>query len=345
MSSKKNFRIGDKVKFLNEKGGGIVSKITTEYIYVDSDGFELPMLHSELIIIDANKEDKELNKREDVIEDIEVVKKSITSISNKLSKGIYLAFSPINQNILLSGDIGIYLINYTKTKGFYSIFLEENRQYKMVYTGNFETATASLIDTINRNETSKFSNIIFQCIFSDVVEHSVPQPFSCNIEIKRSRFLKEDMYIFNPIISLNSVTVQLMRFDEINYISNVNDKGSHKINNISKASIIEKTSIIDKYKTSKDEAEVDLHIDKLVNDISKIDDSKKLKYQIDFFEKCLESAIENSLKRVIFIHGVGVGVLKMEIHKILNSYENVEYRDASISVYGIGATEVLIRQK
>ena len=44
------FQIGDKVKFLNSIGGGVVTKITNDFIFVrDDTGFDMPMPANELI--------------------------------------------------------------------------------------------------------------------------------------------------------------------------------------------------------------------------------------------------------------------------------------------------------
>jgi len=48
------FQVGDKVKFLNTKGGGIVSKIITPTLVnvMIEDGFEIPTITSELVKIE-----------------------------------------------------------------------------------------------------------------------------------------------------------------------------------------------------------------------------------------------------------------------------------------------------
>jgi dsDNA-specific endonuclease/ATPase MutS2 len=53
-------------------------------------------------------------------------------------------------------------------------------------------------------------------------------------------------------------------------------------------------------------------------------------------------AIENNVKTLVFIHGVGEGVLRHEINERLRMYENISWRKASIKEYGDGATEVTI---
>jgi len=46
------FRLGDRVKYLNEHGGGVVSKIvSSNMVYVkDADGFEIPTMTNELVL-------------------------------------------------------------------------------------------------------------------------------------------------------------------------------------------------------------------------------------------------------------------------------------------------------
>jgi dsDNA-specific endonuclease/ATPase MutS2 len=46
---------------------------------------------------------------------------------------------------------------------------------------------------------------------------------------------------------------------------------------------------------------------------------------------------------VIFIHGIGEGVLKRELQYLLKKYP-VDFYDASYQKYGLGATEVYIYQ-
>lgn len=44
------FQVGDKVKFLNQIGGGLVTKVTPDFVFVQDDtGFDMPMQPSELI--------------------------------------------------------------------------------------------------------------------------------------------------------------------------------------------------------------------------------------------------------------------------------------------------------
>ena len=45
---------------------------------------------------------------------------------------------------------------------------------------------------------------------------------------------------------------------------------------------------------------------------------------------------------IVFIHGVGEGVLKLELEYVLKRYEDLTYYDADYQKYGFGATEVCL---
>ena len=47
---------------------------------------------------------------------------------------------------------------------------------------------------------------------------------------------------------------------------------------------------------------------------------------------------------VVFIHGVGEGVLRQELETLFRRYNNVQFYDADYKTYGLGATEVRIFQ-
>ena len=89
--------------------------------------------------------------------------------------------------------------------------------------------------------------------------------------------------------------------------------------------------------------EVDLHMNELVDSTRNLDNYDMLNLQLNTAKRKLEYAIAQRFCKVIFIHGVGEGVLKRELHYLLNKYP-VDFYDASYQKYGLGATEVYIYQ-
>ena len=69
-----------------------------------------------------------------------------------------------------------------------------------------------------------------------------------------------------------------------------------------------------------------------------------LTLQLDTAKRQLDFAIRKRIQKVVFIHGVGEGVLKLELEYLFSRYDNVKFYDADYQKYGLGATEVYIYQ-
>lgn len=88
--------------------------------------------------------------------------------------------------------------------------------------------------------------------------------------------------------------------------------------------------------------EVDLHIHNLVDKTSHLSNFEMLNIQLEHSRKKIEFAMEKRIKRIVFIHGVGQGVLKAELHTLFRRYDQIEFYDADYQKYGFGATEIYI---
>jgi hypothetical protein len=90
--------------------------------------------------------------------------------------------------------------------------------------------------------------------------------------------------------------------------------------------------------------EFDLHIEKLVKNHKSMNNYDILTKQIDTAKYHIEFAIRNRIPKIVFIHGVGEGVLKSDLDFLLGRYDNVVFQDANYQKYGQGATEVYFKQ-
>ena len=90
--------------------------------------------------------------------------------------------------------------------------------------------------------------------------------------------------------------------------------------------------------------EVDLHAHHLHPDADRMDPYDILNLQLDTAKRQLDFAIGKRIQRVVFIHGVGQGVLKSELSFLLKKYSGLEFYEADFQKYGWGATEVYLYQ-
>lgn len=90
--------------------------------------------------------------------------------------------------------------------------------------------------------------------------------------------------------------------------------------------------------------EIDLHVQQLVSSTKGLSNHDMLNMQLDTARHRLEHAIANRIPKLVFIHGVGEGVLRMELEYLFGRYDEVAFYDADYRKYGAGATEVYIYQ-
>lgn len=127
----------------------------------------------------------------------------------------------------------------------------------------------------------------------------------------------------------------------------MNSIRSFNSNEIKKEKEIEKPRNFVKDRKEKREVgvpEFDLHIEKLVSNKRGMSNYDILTLQSETAKRHLEFAIRNRIPKIVFIHGVGEGVLKSELDFLLGRYDNISFQDANYQKYGLGATEVYIKQ-
>jgi dsDNA-specific endonuclease/ATPase MutS2 len=131
-----------------------------------------------------------------------------------------------------------------------------------------------------------------------------------------------------------------------------NQKELSKFSDIANESLLEKMNYkapkknTPKFKTANlneklPPMEVDLHIGQLVSSTKGMDNYDMLNVQLREAKYKLEFAIKNKIQKVVFIHGKGQGVLKLELEYLFKNY-HVKWYEASYKKYGLGATEVYI---
>ncbi len=123
--------------------------------------------------------------------------------------------------------------------------------------------------------------------------------------------------------------------------------GSFNLNSIQQTKEVPKPRSFVKEKKIKGEIpppEFDLHIEKLVKNFRGMSNYEILTLQSETAKRHIEFAIKNRIPKIVFIHGVGEGILKSELDFMLGRYDMITFHDANYQKYGIGATEVYIKQ-
>jgi len=338
-----NFIIGDKVRFLNEKGEGTVSKIinkTTAGVTIE-DGFEIPYSISELVLIyDGVKTEQPLNNNPTSGLPIEIKLNKI--IKKQEQAGIYIAFSPEKADDISHSDINVWLINNTGYQLMFTYSLFQNGNFKTLETGAIRVYESLLIETINRKELSDFSTFKIEALFFDEKEHEHQPPVSEMVKLKPIKLYKENAFTNNDFISEKALIMNVYCLGDL-----IEENSFPKKIDLSKI-LFQKKTQTDFPKKSKphtrndpaSEMEINLHIEELLDNYKGMSNAEIILVQLKHFQRSLDTAINEHYRKLIIIHGVGNGRLKHEVRNILSSYKNLQFYDGSYSKYGFGATEI-----
>lgn len=89
---------------------------------------------------------------------------------------------------------------------------------------------------------------------------------------------------------------------------------------------------------------IDLHLTEEVLNSPHYKPKDSLRIQLDLFEKELDDALVRGINGLIVIHGIGEGVLKNAIHKILKQHPHIsDYINEYHPLYGWGSTKITFK--
>jgi len=354
------YKKGDKVKFLNESGGGFVHRIISPSMVEVSteDGFQIPYSTTELLkVVDQGvasqffdedfgappitQSDEDLNMSNQV--STELFKRQSVDLKN----GIYLAFVPQDQKWLMTGLIDVYFINYTSYDVLFSLFLYSddsitNKVYDVAGPQN-----KFLIDTIDREDLNEWLKGHLQVLFIKDQLEKIISPLSKKFQIKGAKLYQENNYKHIDLLEANAFIVEMASMGYQEMISKADPIEQKDAKPIAEEKVVikKKKSLIEEHKMGVLEAEVDLHISALNDDYGHLKPHEILDEQMVYFNRCIEDAMLHQYKKIVFIHGIGNGTLKKKLKDELKGYEEIEVRDASFQHYGYGAIEVVIHYK
>ena len=166
-------KVGDRVRFLNSVGGGIISKIINKELVTvtDEDGFDVPTLLRECVVIESAEEKLGVEQKKeeksaslsgsvaDMVEDDDYVPQE-TLEGEQLT--LYLAFVPQNIKAISSTDFDLYLVNDSNYYLAYNIAEERGAAFYSRFAGFIQPNTKILLDELSRECLNDFEKLKVQ---------------------------------------------------------------------------------------------------------------------------------------------------------------------------------------
>jgi Smr domain/Domain of unknown function (DUF2027) len=332
--------IGDRVRFIHSTEEGIIAKVLdSQMVEVEiEDGFQIPAMKSELTLISREEKIWFSNKKNTAV-DVEPIsnpqKKSLFTY-----QGIYTGFIPNSQS-----QFNLFLINNTDYELLTIVGIEKDLLYQTLTRSILEAKSCIKLQDLTLQNIELWGTYIFQFLFYKVGNQGFKEPLTKRVRFRKSTFnttlkqvpvlLKDGFFLqlddapertTEEFIVEKNPAIDVQRLKEAMF-------ESKSLSTVSPMQIVPKPS-----------KEVDLHIEKLTQSSKSLDNLEMLTLQIQSFEKNLENAIANGMKDIIFIHGVGNGKLKTEIHRRLSKNPLVKFfEEARKEKFGYGATHVQLK--
>ena len=324
---------GDKVRLLRDKEEGIVSRIIdqTQVEIVTSDGFAIPVLRKELVMVAADEES--LMLRGQPVNLKTSTGKTGGGITNQQKKelaarlGLFLALEPLGGNrvqlMLINNTTGLWLC----TAGF-----KEKDHYENLFGGSLE---AQKIWKGGIYEINKVPDYVFSLrwMLYDSRADKLPDTFEVMVKFKPK--------------SLQQKPAAAPVLERAAYMAHIDTKLATQLfktppppppvekpdPRLSEPEIVAPPEVID------------LHIEKLTENSRDLSGQEMFRLQMTVFKDALEKAIACRMPTITFIHGLGSGVLKNNLWQQLQQHPQVDdIHEGSPLKYGKGAVKAILKR-
>lgn len=265
-------------------------------------------------------------------------------INGKNNPDFYFCFVPTVTGNALAGEIELYLVNDSNFKLLYHYSHFTNDVNISVKHGVVESNSKIVLESVDQNSLSELPEFGFQLIYFRDEEKSLNEPVIKKFKVNPVKFYKESTFQTNSFFKKNAYILQITK----NILTTEIDKLTHDdFQKVVKEKEVESENILKPInpKRTADIVEIDLHINELIDTPGGLSNHEILEIQKEKVELEMKLAIKNRVQKIVFIHGVGQGVLKQEVINLLKAkFRKYYFQDASFKEYGYGATMVILRR-
>lgn len=251
------------------------------------------------------------------------------------SKGVFCAFVPDTDVLEDVDSYLVYIINHTQHELLFSAGIHLEGVLKENLKGRIKVDDLEKLGRLYRDSLNDSPSIQFQFWPVSAIDGKVNQ-FEFKLKIKVKGFLNKWKEI--PLLGESAYVYEIFKefpnlntsdLDRSHFVS-LEKRAKKKMQPVSRLEM--KASMSD---------EIDLHIEKLLSDYSKMSNGEIVQVQLRHAMDFLDHSLKFGLDRIYLIHGGGKGRLKLEINTLLDEHPHVKsYKNEYHPKYGHGATQV-----
>lgn len=373
-------KIGDIVRFLNSVGGGRIARIDGVIAHVvDEDGFEIPMLLKECVVVAPAESRQASNgswtaagtpvggsnlsasaptpapRPEPVVAAVAEEPLPIEETAEGEKLNVVIGFEPQNIKALSTTAVDMSLVN--DSNYFLSFVVmsrrDEEPNWTLRYSGTVEPNIQLLLAELTTDDLAAFDHLAVQYVaFKADRSFTLKEPGSFETRVDTTKFFRLHCYKSHIYFENDVIAFTVVDNDRVEGQKSKAETEKNLAAELTRKKEADKRPVKrpvskrrkDPARRNGDIIEVDLHINELVDTIAGLSNADMLNLQIDTFRRVMEQNRNHKGQRIVFIHGKGEGVLRQALMKELNNrYKGNDVQDASFREYGFGATQVTIR--
>ena len=350
-------KVNDIVRFLNQMGGGRITKIVDNMAYVeDEDGFEQPVLLRECVVVETNKPkptayDKPvapLPSKEVIVESAKPMPVVETEEGDTLN--IVLAYEPREIKHLNTTTFDAYLVNDSNYYLYFAYMTKSDGDAEWVtrYHDIVEPNIQVHIEEFEHSLLPHMDRVAVQYVaFKQGKGFKLKNPALVEHRLDTTKFYKlhsfhDNEYFDTPVIALDIVKndrpARMMVVDSADLERAMKEKRAQDRPHRQQVKKQEKAP------KQGDIVECDLHIHELLDTTAGLTNKDMLEVQLDEFRRVMNENKNRKGAKMVFIHGKGEGVLrKALLDELKRKYPHCEAQDASFREYGFGATLITVK--
>ena len=176
-------KIGDRVRFLSESGGGIVAGFQGKNVVLveDEDGFQIPTLMNEVVVVESDDYNKNQAPKTNITtvsmgfmddeeheDDPAELPVSFRPLVLERKGGdrlsVYLAFVPTDLRALSQTTFEAYIVNDSNYFVRYVYLTVEGTSYSLRATGEVEPNTKLFIEEFDRAKLNEMERVVVQLL-------------------------------------------------------------------------------------------------------------------------------------------------------------------------------------
>lgn len=385
-------KIGDRVRFLNEEGGGRVARVEGHMVYVeDEDGFQIPVMDNDVIVVDEAEHkmqgeaysrsarnaaasargaapprplpdgaswrarvEAEMEDDDEGEEEVEAPAPSQrpgkpddrpaayafdADATDDANPHFYLALTQADGGN--SGTVDLHVVNDSNYFASYAILRTDAKaQSTLIAASTIEPNTKERVDSLNPMQVDGQTWQVQLLMFKRVRAFAAQPVYNAVIKPRGVRLVRGGSYADNDFFDEKAILLPVIKDEFAQKLEQLTDK---QVERAAAEGRRPETPKVSKSSRTTDLLEVDLHIDALLPDTRGLENKDMLDAQMAHVRTVMEQNAGRKGLRIVFIHGVGAGVLKGELRRFIErKYPKCHFQDASFREYGFGATMVTI---